>query len=89
MPRRRHIPHPCPSFCLLFHLFWPLFFCLRRVDTLLALSFLGETRFLAIDGEDLAGTEIPGFASNEQTLACGNVIGNQIVQVRRPPTLRQ
>ena len=57
-----------------------------RTDSLLAVSFVGETRFLAMEGEELAGADIPGFASNEQTVACGNVLNDQLVQVRSART---
>ena len=48
---------------------------------------MGETSFLAIDGEDLTGTSLPGCASHEQTLVIGNVANDHIVQARRPRTL--
>jgi len=56
-------------------------FDFRRFDHLLAVSFVGETRFLTITGEELEETEIASFSSNEQTLFCGNVVNDQIIQV--------
>jgi DNA damage-binding protein 1 len=51
-------------------------------DKFIVLSFVGETRVLAMTGEELEETEVPGFQSDEQTIYCGNVTNNQIVQVR-------
>lgn len=53
----------------------------ERFDHLLAVSFVGETRFLTITGEDLEDTEIASFSANEESLFCGNVLNDQIVQV--------
>eukprot|EP00891_Asterochloris_glomerata_P001303 jgi/Astpho2/1303/fgenesh1_pm.00024_%23_4_t len=51
-------------------------------DKYLVLTFVGETRVLAISAEDeLDEAEIPGFESNAQTLLCGNMAGDQLVQV--------
>ena len=47
----------------------------------IVLSFVSETRVLAMNNEELEETEIPGFQSNEQSLFCGNVTNNQILQV--------
>ena len=38
-------------------------------------------RILALTGEEVEETEIPGFDDNEQTYFCGNVTGDQIIQV--------
>ena len=38
-------------------------------------------RILALTGEEVEETEIPGFDDNQQTYFCGNVIGDQIIQV--------
>lgn len=54
---------------------------IHRYDHLLAVSFVGETRFLTISGEEIEQTEIDSFASAEQTFFCGNVSNDQIVQV--------
>ena len=50
-------------------------------DTFLVQSFIGETRILAIENEEMGEIEIPGFRSQQQTLYCSNVIGNMILQV--------
>lgn len=51
------------------------------LDKFLAVSFVNETRFLAISGEELDEAEIPGFASTSRTIYCGNVAGDMAVQV--------
>ena len=38
-------------------------------------------RILALTGEEVEETEIPGFDDNQQTYFCGNVTGDQIIQV--------
>ncbi|GJP48061.1 hypothetical protein CLOM_g7334 [Closterium sp. NIES-68] len=51
-------------------------------DTFLVVAFISETRSLAINDEDeLDETDMLGFDSNAQTLFCGNVAHDQIVQV--------
>eukprot|EP00898_Chlorokybus_atmophyticus_P002114 jgi/Chlat1/2903/Chrsp2S04662 len=51
-------------------------------DTYLVVTFITETHILAIDAdEELADIEVPGFISDAQTLFCGNVLYDQIVQV--------
>lgn len=51
-------------------------------DTFLVVSFINETRILAMNLEDeLEETEIEGFASDVQTLFCHNAVYNQLVQV--------
>lgn len=47
----------------------------------IVLSFVSETRVLAMNNEELEETEIPGFQSTEQTLYCGNIVDNQFIQV--------
>lgn len=50
-------------------------------DTFLVVSFIGETRILAMNSEDiLEETEIDGFLSEAQTLLCQNALHDQIVQ---------
>jgi len=44
-------------------------------DKYLVQSFLGETRVLSIEGEDMEECELPGFDSDTETIFCGN-IGN-------------
>jgi hypothetical protein len=38
-------------------------------------------RVLAMTGEELEETEIPGFDLESQTLFCGNVVGDHLLQV--------
>lgn len=52
-------------------------------DTFLVVSFISETRILAMNAEDeLEETEIDGFDSEAQTLFCHNAVHDQLVQVR-------
>jgi len=44
-------------------------------------SYIGETRILSIDEEEMSETEISGFSSSQQSLYCGNVCGDLMVQV--------
>ncbi|RXH98908.1 hypothetical protein DVH24_011233 [Malus domestica] len=51
-------------------------------DTFLVVSFISETRILAMNIEDeLEETEIEGFCSQVQTLFCHDAVCNQLVQV--------
>lgn len=51
-------------------------------DTFLVVSFISETRILAMNLEDeLEETEIEGFCSQVQTLFCHDTVHNQLVQV--------
>lgn len=51
-------------------------------DTFLVVSFINDTRILAMNLEDeLEETEIEGFDSQVQTLFCHDAIHNQLVQV--------
>ncbi|XP_047333166.1 DNA damage-binding protein 1-like [Impatiens glandulifera] len=51
-------------------------------DTFLVVSFIGDTRILAMNLEDeLEETEIDGFCSEVQTLFCHDAVYNQLVQV--------
>jgi len=50
-------------------------------DKYLVQSFIGETRILSIEEEELAEIEIDGFSSQESTLYCGNVTDGMLVQV--------
>ena len=50
-------------------------------DTFLVVSFISETRILAMNLEDeLEETEIEGFLSQLQTLFCHDAVYNQLVQ---------
>eukprot|EP00795_Rhopilema_esculentum_P011588 gene11587-21825_t len=50
-------------------------------DDTLVLSFVGQTRVLTLNGEEVEETEIQGLNGEKQTYFCGNVIGNQLVQI--------
>jgi DNA damage-binding protein 1 len=50
-------------------------------DDCLVVTFVGETRFLKINGEELEEAELPGFDASSQTLYCGNATDGHIVQV--------
>lgn len=51
-------------------------------DRFLVVTFISETRILAINEEDeLDETEIQGFDPEAQTLFCGNVVHDQLLQV--------
>lgn len=55
---------------------------LDMFDTFLVVSFVSETRILAMNSEDeLEETEIEGFVSDAQSLFCQDAIHDQLVQV--------
>lgn len=61
---------------------WPLKVDTADVfDNTLVLSFVGQTRVLALNGEEVEETELPGFDTTQQTFYCANVKGEQIIQV--------
>ncbi|XP_026318053.1 DNA damage-binding protein 1 [Hyposmocoma kahamanoa] len=49
-------------------------------DTLV-LAFVGQTRVLTLNGEEVEETEIGGFAADRQTFFTGNVRHGQLIQV--------
>ncbi|CAH2046047.1 unnamed protein product, partial [Iphiclides podalirius] len=49
-------------------------------DTLV-LAFVGQTRVLTLNGEEVEETEIKGFLSDRQTFYTGNVCHDQLIQV--------
>ncbi|VEN37337.1 unnamed protein product [Callosobruchus maculatus] len=53
----------------------------NKLDNTLVLSFVGQTRVLSLNGEEVEETDIGGFASDQQTFYCGNVAHDQIIQV--------
>ncbi|XP_067012933.1 DNA damage-binding protein 1 [Anabrus simplex] len=53
----------------------------EKVDNTLVLAFVGQTRILTLNGEEVEETEIPGFISDQQSFFCGNVDYDQIIQV--------
>uniref|UniRef100_A0A069DXU2 Putative splicing factor 3b subunit 3 n=1 Tax=Panstrongylus megistus TaxID=65343 RepID=A0A069DXU2_9HEMI len=55
--------------------------CDQGLDNTLVLSFVGHTRVLSLTGEEVEETEIFGFQSEHQTMYCGNVGTDAIVQV--------
>ena len=50
-------------------------------DKYLVSTFLGETRALAFEGEELGEIEIAGFDRESQTLLCANMANDLLVQV--------
>ncbi|XP_069681912.1 DNA damage-binding protein 1 isoform X1 [Periplaneta americana] len=52
-----------------------------KFDNTLVLAFVGQTRVLTLNGEEVEETEIPGFVSDQQSFFCGNVDHDQIIQV--------
>ncbi|KAJ8941355.1 hypothetical protein NQ314_010418 [Rhamnusium bicolor] len=52
-----------------------------KLDNTLVLSFVGQTRVLSLNGEEVEETDIGGFASDQQTFYCGNVVFEQIIQI--------
>lgn len=50
-------------------------------DNTLVLSFVGQTRVLMLNGEEVEETEIPGFVADEQTFHTGNVTNDIIIQI--------
>ncbi|XP_045537764.1 DNA damage-binding protein 1 [Papilio machaon] len=61
---------------------WPLTLAQDSTyhDTLV-LSFVGQTRVLTLNGEEVEETEIKGFVSDRQTFFTGNVCHDQLIQV--------
>lgn len=61
---------------------WPLKIGVTNgFDNILVLSFVGQTRLLMLNGEEVEETEIAGFEVNQQTFTCQNVSFDQVVQV--------
>ncbi|XP_070551484.1 DNA damage-binding protein 1-like [Ptychodera flava] len=61
---------------------WPLRVDVNtELDDTLVLTFVGQTRVLKLNGEEVEETELPGFDSDQQTFYCGNVSYGQIVQI--------
>jgi DNA damage-binding protein 1 len=50
-------------------------------DNILVLSFVGQTKVLMLTGEEVEETELPGFDTTQQTLFCGNVRDDLLLQV--------
>lgn len=51
------------------------------LDNTIVLSFVGHTRILFLNGDEVEETEIFGFLSEQQTMYCGNVTDNTLLQV--------
>lgn len=52
-----------------------------KFDNTLVLAFVGQTRVLSLNGEEVEETEIPGFCGDQQSFFCGNVAHKQLVQI--------
>jgi DNA damage-binding protein 1 len=50
-------------------------------DSILALSFAEQTSFLAVGGDEMEATEVAGAIDNASSLYCGNVVGDNWIQV--------
>lgn len=50
-------------------------------DNTLVLSFVGQTRILTLNGEEVEETDIPGLIADEQTFHTGNVTNDVIIQI--------
>lgn len=50
-------------------------------DNTLVLSFVGQTRILMLNGEEVEETDIPGFVADEQTFHTGNVSNDLFIQI--------
>ena len=60
---------------------WPLKVGSDVHDNMLVLSFVGQTRVLMLNGEEVEETELPGFEGDQQSFYCGNVVHKQLLQV--------
>ncbi len=60
---------------------WPLKVASDVHDNMLVLSFVGQTRVLMLNGEEVEETELPGFEGDQQSFYCGNVVHKQLLQV--------
>ncbi|XP_033123862.1 DNA damage-binding protein 1-like [Anneissia japonica] len=50
-------------------------------DDTLVLTFVGQTRVLMLNGEEVEETELAGIESEQQSFFCGNVCHDQLLQV--------
>ncbi|XP_071830754.1 DNA damage-binding protein 1-like [Apostichopus japonicus] len=61
---------------------WPLKLNVDSgIDDILVLSFVGQTRVLMLNGEEVEETELGGFDGNQQSFYCGNVCLKQLIQI--------
>jgi DNA damage-binding protein 1 len=51
------------------------------LDNIIVLSFVGQTKVLMLTGEEVEETDLPGFDTTQQTLFCGNVRDDLLLQV--------
>ena len=60
---------------------WPLKLdAASNLDNYIVLSFVGQTKVLLLNGEEVEESRINGFDTERQTFSCQNVCHNQIVQ---------
>ncbi|KAF7990593.1 hypothetical protein HCN44_000398 [Aphidius gifuensis] len=60
---------------------WALKIGNKIYDNTLVLSFVGQTRILTLNGEEVEETDIPGFTANEQTFHTGNINDDLFIQI--------
>lgn len=61
---------------------WPLSVATDSVlDDTLVLSFVGHSRVLAYNGEEVEEIDLEGFQSDLQTFYCGNTSNNKMIQI--------
>lgn len=61
---------------------WPLSVATDSVlDDTLVLSFVGHSRVLTYNGEEVEEIDLEGFQSDLQTFYCGNTPFNKMVQI--------
>jgi DNA damage-binding protein 1 len=61
---------------------WPLSVATDSIlDDTLVLSFVGHSRVLAYNGEEVEEIDLEGFQSELQTFYCGNTSDNKMVQI--------
>ncbi|KAF6200141.1 hypothetical protein GE061_006442 [Apolygus lucorum] len=51
------------------------------LDNTLVLSFVGHTRVLSLNGEEVEEINVAGFQSEQQTMYCGNYRADLVIQV--------
>ncbi|CAG9764896.1 unnamed protein product [Ceutorhynchus assimilis] len=60
---------------------WALQLNGESLDDILVLAFVGQTRILSLNGEEVEETDIPGFTTEQETFFSGNVAHEQLLQV--------
>lgn len=61
---------------------WPLSVDVNsNLDDTLVLSFVGHSRVLAYNGDEVEEVDLEGFQSDLQTFFCGNTSENKMVQI--------